>query len=356
VAGLSVCGAAMIKNEARVTVLGVPDRPGAAITICAKVTAKTVPMDMIAQNVAADGRTDISFSVPRDELPHTVRAIEEAVKELGAEGHDCDDEVSKISIVGLGMATQPGVAERMFRALAEKGINIEMITTSEIKISVLVAREYALEALRTVHAEFELGMEPEGVRSSAFRRQAAETPAKAGTTNATGRGNDVVARMEKMEQLIIEDISLDESQARVTIHAVPDIPGLAAQVFDEVAQAGVVVDMIVQNVGREGRTNISFTMPQSDLQKSLGVIRSQAELLGCPPPASCPRVAKLSVFGVGMKSHTSVASRLFAALARERINVDLISTTEVRVNVIVDGAYGQRARAALLGEFADAMG
>ena len=121
-------------------------------------------MDMIAQNVAADGRADISFSVPRDELPHTIRAVEEAVKELGAEGHDCDDEVSKISIVGLGMATQPGVAERMFRALAEKGINIQMITTSEIKISVLVAREHAQEALRTVHAEFNLGKEPDGHR------------------------------------------------------------------------------------------------------------------------------------------------------------------------------------------------
>ena len=167
VAGLPVCGAAMIKNEARVTVLGVPDRPGAAITIFAKVTAKNIPMDMIAQNVAADGRADISFSVPRDELPHTIRAVEEAVKELGAEGHDCDDEVAKISIVGLGMATQPGVAERMFRALAEKGINIQMITTSEIKISVLVAREYAQEALRTVHAEFNLGKEPEGIAAKA---------------------------------------------------------------------------------------------------------------------------------------------------------------------------------------------
>jgi aspartate kinase len=350
--GLPVCGAAMIRNEARVTVLGVPDRPGAAITIFAKVTAKSVPMDMIAQNVAADGRTDISFSVPRDELPHTVRAIEEAVKELGAEGHDCDDEVAKISIVGLGMATQPGVAERMFRSLAEKGINIEMITTSEIKISVLVAREYALEALRTVHAEFELGKEPEGLAAMAAGTLRVPSAPLAGP----GRSNDVVARMEKMEQLIIEDISLDESQARVTVQAVPDIPGLAAQVFDEVAQAGVVVDMIVQNVGRGGHTNISFTMPQGDLPTSLRVLREQAELLGCPPPEGCPRVAKLSVFGVGMKSHTSVASRLFAALAGERINVDLISTTEVRVNVIVDGAHGARARAALLREFADAMG
>ena len=344
VAGQAVCGAAMIKNEARVTVLGVPDRPGAAMTIFSKISSRNIPMDMIAQNVAADGRADISFTVPRDELPHTVKSLEEAVKELGAEGFDCDDEVSKISIVGLGMAFQPGVAERMFRALAEKGINILMITTSEIKISVLVAREYALEALRTVHAEFELGKDPGGAGVVSQSVAAAKTG-----------DNDVAARMEKMEQLIIEDIGLDESQARVTVVGVPDIPGLAAQVFDEIAEAGVVVDMIVQNVGRQGHANISFTMPKRDLEKCLGVISEQTELLGCPPPVSCPGVSKLSVFGVGMKSHTSVASRLFQTLAAEGINVELISTTEVRVNVVVDGRHGQKGRAALLREFADAM-
>ena len=340
----AVCGAAMIKNEARVTVLGVPDRPGAAITIFSKVAAKNIPMDMIAQNVAADGRADISFTVPRDELPHTIKAVEDAVKLLGAEGFDCDDEVSKISIVGLGMATQPGVAERMFRALAEKAINILMITTSEIKISVLVAREFAQEALRTVHEEFQLGKEPAGLI--------------AGRPGASGRGgaNDVVARMERMEQLIIEDISLDATQARVTVIGVPDTPGLAAQVFDEIAQSGIVVDMIVQNIGRQDHANISFTVPEKDLQKCLRVAAEQAELLGCPPPSSCPKVAKLSVFGVGMKSHTGVASRLFKALADEGVNVDLISTTEVRVNVVIDGRHGEKGRAALLREFADAMG
>jgi aspartate kinase len=342
-AGQAVCGAAMIKNEARVTVLGVPDRPGAAITIFRKVTAKNVPMDMIAQNVAADHRADISFTVPRDELPHTLKAVEEAVKELAAEGCDCDDEVSKISIVGLGMATQPGVAERMFRALAEKGINILMIATSEIKISVLVAREYAAEALRIVHQEFQLDQEP-----PAAADDGKSAPAK-------GSDNEVVARMEKMEQLIIEEIRLDESQARVTVVGLPDIPGLAAQVFSEIAEAGVVVDMIVQNIGRQGHANISFTVPHKDLERCLAVAAEQAELLGCPPPTSCPRVSKLSVFGVGMKSHATVASRLFQCLAAEGINVELIGTTEVRVNVVVDGRHGEKARAALLKEFADAM-
>jgi aspartate kinase len=340
-----VCGCAVIKNEARVTVLGVPDRPGAALVVFSKVAAKNIPMDMIAQNVAAEGRADISFTVPRDELPHVLKAVEEAVKEVGAEGFDCDDEVSKVSIVGLGMVTQTGVANRMFRALAEKGINIIMITTSEIKISVLVGREHAQEALRTVHQEFQLDNGPE---------QAAGAGRKNGC-RGKNNANDVVARMEKMEQLIIEEISLDESQARVTVVGLPDIPGLAAQVFDEIAEAGVLVDMIVQNVGRQGRAGISFTTPQENLEKALNVTAEQAATLGCSPPTSCPKVAKLSVFGVGMKSHTGVASRLFQALAAEGINVELIGTTEVRVNVVVDGKHGEKGRAALLKEFKDAM-
>ena len=176
------------------------------------------------------------------------------------------------------MATQPGVAERMFRALAERGINIIMITTSEIKISVLVAREYALEALRTVHERVPIG-------------QGAARPPR----GAAGRGRressltEIVARMEKMEGLIIEDVSLDESQARVTVLGLPDIPGLAAQVFDEIAEAGIVVDMIVQSVGRQGHANISFTVPQEELDKSLRVASEQAESLGCPPPLQLPQ-------------------------------------------------------------------
>ena len=161
-----------------------------------------------------------------------------------------------------------------------------------------------------------------------------------------------------MEQLIIEDISLDESQARVTVNAVPDIPGLAAQVFDEVAQAGVVVDMIVQNVGRDGRTNISFTMPQRDLEKSLRVIREQAEGLGCPPPRQFAAGGQAVRLRRGHEESHQRGQPPVCRVGHEGINVELISTTEVRVNVIVDGAHGEKGRsgAALLKEFADAMG
>lgn len=340
-----VCGAAMIKDEARVTVLGVPDRPGAALTIFSRIAAKNIPIDMIVQNVAANGLTDISFTVVRDELPATLKAVEEASRALGAEGYNYDDHVAKISVVGLGMKNQPGVARRMFRALADKGINILMITTSEIKISVLVDREHALESLRTVHAAFQLDKEP-----ASFSRGPA--PATAPANNGTA---DAVARLQNMEDLLIDDIALDESQARVTISGVPDKPGIAAQIFEEIAAGGIVVDMIVQSVGREELANLSFTVPQKDLARSLELVGKIAERLGCQRPTSCPAVAKLTVFGTGMRSHTDVASRLFRSLADVGINVDMINTSEVRVSVVVEGSHGRKALETLKTEFADVL-
>jgi len=339
-----VCGAALVKDEAWVTVLGVPDRPGAASTIFSKIAGRKVAMDMIVQNVADEGHADISFSVYRDDLARTLKAVEEACKELGAGTYTCDDSVSKVSVVGLGMETQTGVAEKMFRALAEKGINLLMITTSEIKISALVSRDHAVEALRTVHEAFDLSSEPEN----------GDTPDAAESLTDADR-EQALARLRGMEDLIIDEISLDVSQARVTLPNVPDTPGLAAQVFDEIAESGIVVDMIVQSIGREGTANLSFTVAKEDLGKSLEIATSLAKGFGGSEPTSSPEVAKLEVSGIGMRSHTSVARRMFQSLADNGINVDMISTSEVRMNVVVDGQHGHKALEVLQKEFNEAM-
>jgi aspartate kinase len=113
--------------------------------------------------------------------------------------------------------------------------------------------------------------------------------------------------------------------------------------------------MIVQSIGREEMANLSFTAPQTDLTKSLELVGQLAARLGCPPPTSCPEVAKLTVFGTGMRSHTGVASRLFRSLAAVGINVDMINTSEVRVSVVVEGQQGRKALATLKTEFADVL-
>ena len=343
-----VSGAALDSDEALVTLTGVPDRPGTSSTLFSKIAECGVPVDMIVQNVGAEGKADISFTVPQDELPQTLEAVEEAADELGAAGFSHDENVAKVSVVGLGMATQTGVAERMFRALADEGINLLMITTSEIKISVLVARDVAETALRIVHSAFELD-KPQPVGRETKPKAVAARPANESAAA-------LVRRLESMEALTIDDVTLDDSQSRVTISGVPDRPGVATVVFEEVSAGDVFVDMIVQSFGRAGKANLSFTVPQSDLDRCVELLTPLSDRLGCGAVESSPQVAKLSVMGIGMRSHAEVAIRMFEALSAARINVDMISTSEVRVNVVVDGREGRRGLKALEDEFADARG
>ena len=339
-----VSGAALVKDEARVTIEGVPDRPGVSLAIFSKIAEHNISVDMIVQNIGAEGKADISFTVVRDDLRTTLEVIGGVASELGATAVTHDPDVAKLSVVGLGMARQTGVAQRMFRALAEANANIAIITTSEIKISVLVPRDHGQTALRIVHAAFELDNPPTKVTEKSTRKP------RPSASDAV----EVITRLQGMEDLTIDDVSLDASQARVTITGVPDTPGIAAQVFEEVAQGNVFVDMIVQSYGRAGQASLSFTVPQAELNRSVDLTKKLARRLGCGGVTSAPRVAKLSVSGIGMRSHTGVAIRMFRSLADAGINIDMINTSEVRVNVVVDGSQGQRALEALQQAFADA--
>ena len=355
-----VAGAALMKNEARVTIIGVPDRPGASYAIFSKIAAQAIAVDMIVQNVGADGIADISFTVDRDELGPTLKAAGQAADELGAQGVMHDDDVAKVSIVGSGMAQQTGVARRMFRSLADAGINIQMISTSEIKISVLVKRSEGPQALRTVHQAFDLAAPPQPqVDTFQHGMKLGEASAGSATPPAAPHGSSdalaVVARLQRMEDLVVDQIGLDQSQGRLTLTAVADKPGIAAAIFDAVADAGIFVDMIVQSYGHAGKANLSFTVPQTQFDDCLQLLRKLAERLNCGPVTSSPKVAKLSVSGIGMRSQSGVAIRTFECLARANINVDMINTSEVRVNVIVDGRHGQAALDAMQKTFADAQ-
>jgi len=345
---VAVCGAALIKDEARVSVTGVPDVPGTSLDIFSRIAARNVTVDMIVQDVGEGGKADISFTVPKNELQLTLEAVQDSIRVFGTGTVTHDLNVAKVSVVGLGMARQTGVAERMFRTLADQQINIQMITTSEIKISALVSRDHAQAALRAVHEAFQLEKAPPARAEPESSAVNAADPSDAA---------DVVTRLQgiDMEELFIDDIALDETQARITIKEAPDAPGIAARVFEEVAAAGIFVDMIVQSHGGAGRASLSFTVPQSRLQKALNVAQRIASEMACAQVTSCPRVAKLSVSGVGLRSHTSVAIRMFRALSEAGINLELISTSEVRVNVIVDGSQGPRALDCLQTAFADVL-
>ena len=151
-----ISGVTLNRDEAQVTVAGVPDRPGVASGILGPVAAANIEVDMIVQNTGADGTTDFTFTVHRNDYERTVEILERVAHEMGAKGVRGDRKIVKISIVGVGMRSHAGIASRMFKALADDGINIRMISTSEIKISVVVDEKYSELGVRILHAEFGL--------------------------------------------------------------------------------------------------------------------------------------------------------------------------------------------------------
>jgi aspartate kinase len=155
-----ISGIAFNRDEAKITVLGVPDRPGIAYQILGPIAEANVDVDMIIQNTGADGTTDFTFTVHKNEMNKALSILRDKVQgHIGAREISGDDKIAKVSIVGVGMRSHVGIASKMFRILAEEGINIQMISTSEIKIAVVVDEKYLELAVRVLHKAFELDAE-----------------------------------------------------------------------------------------------------------------------------------------------------------------------------------------------------
>jgi aspartate kinase len=150
-------GVSLEKNQAKVTIIGVPDKPGVAAGVFSALADAGLNVDMIVQNISLEGTTDLTFTINKDDLPAAKKIIELQVARVGAKTHTAQDGVSKLSVVGIGMRSHTGVAATLFRALAEAGINIQMISTSEIKISVIIAEPEGPRATQVVHDAFKLG-------------------------------------------------------------------------------------------------------------------------------------------------------------------------------------------------------
>jgi aspartate kinase len=345
---VAVCGAALVKDEARVAVTGVPDRPGVSHRVFAALAERNIVVDMIAQNVGSDGRAAIGFTVPGPELAAALGVLRPLAAELGAAlEHDAD--MSKVSIVGAGMRTHTGVAERMFAALSAERVNMKMITTADIKISVLVGKADGVRALRAVHSAFQLrqprpgaGLAPGGPAAGQFQRRPAALPQPTGRTLAA-----LTHQLSHMEDIVVSDVLLATDQGRITLFGLPDEPGECSRVFQAVAAGGIVVDMIVQN-HTSGLAELSFSVPRPDLERALALTRAAVGALapGVRIGADAD-IANLFVLGVGMRTHTGVARRMFGALAQRGINISMINSSEVRVSVVVDRARGEEALACL---------
>jgi len=336
-----VNGVALIRNEARVTIGGIPDRPGVLSVIFSQMAERKIPIDLVVQDVSSGGVAEISFTVPQDDLAETLTAAQAAIDELGAGEIQSGTNVSKVSAVGVGMRTHTGVAAEMFSILAEANINIGMVTTSDIKISVLVDRNSADDAVLAVHRGFGLEKDQHPTPRIGFVKKISEVGDD--QQKQAQLEQDVVARLTNMEDIVVSDVSLDQAQSRVTISNLPNSPGVASQLFSAVADGAVMVDMIVQNVGAKNRTNISFTVPREDLDQCLLLVRAVLEEWPDADLSFEREIAKLSVRGIGLRSHTDVGRKMFQALFQAGINVTMLNTSEILMSVVVSSAEGEKA-------------
>jgi len=168
-------------------------------------------------------------------------------------------------------------------------------------------------------------------------------PLRVLSTFSKDPGTLVTEEDKKMEQMVVSGVTLDRNQAQVVVCDVPDRPGLAASLFRELSDNAVIVDMIVQNVGQDNMTDISFTVPRSEVRKTIRIAREVARRIGAGEVRSREDISKISIVGVGMRSHSGVAARMFETLAAEGINILMISTSEIKISCLIDEKYGELA-------------
>jgi aspartate kinase len=156
-------------------------------------------------------------------------------------------------------------------------------------------------------------------------------------------GTLVTKEDSQMERRMVTGVSYDRNEAKVAVREVPDRPGIAGKIFGPVSEANINVDMIVQNVSSAGTTDLTFTVPKAELKKSLAIIEKVAKEIGAKQVESSEGIAKVSVIGIGMRSHAGIASKMFSTLAKENINIQMISTSEIKISIIIDDKYTELA-------------
>jgi aspartate kinase len=156
-------------------------------------------------------------------------------------------------------------------------------------------------------------------------------------------GTWLVEEDESMDEVLVSGVTYDKNEAKITLLKVPDRPGLAAQIFTPIADANIVVDMIIQNASEDGTTDLTFTVPRADYKKAIAIVQNVAPTIQAKGVTVDPNIAKVSIVGAGMRTHAGVAARMFQCLAREGVNIEMISTSEIKISVVIDEKYTELA-------------
>jgi aspartate kinase len=322
-------------DQAKVALLRVPDKPGVAARLFGEIARQQVDVDLIIQSIHEGNSNDIAFTVTTPILKRAEAVAAAIAPALRNQSHPkleeaevmVEQNIAKVSIAGAGMIGRPGVAAKMFATLAAAKVNIQMISTSEVKVSCVVD---ATECDRAVAA-----------LCTAFEIEVRESPC----TNSP-----------LLNIPLVRGVALDINQARLGIRQVPDRPGMAAKLFGLLAQNNVSVDMIIQSqrcrvVDGIPRRDIAFTVCQVDGESTKEMLTQVAAELGWGEVVLDSAIAKVSIVGAGMIGQPGVAANMFEALAQHQINIQMIATSEIKISCVVSQEQGVQALQAIHAAF-----
>ena len=257
------------------------------------------------------------------------------------------DEDSNITTLGRGGSdtSAVAVAAALTADVCEIYTDVDGVYTSDPRIC-----PQARKLARISHDEMlelaSLGAKVLQIRAVEFAKRYG-VPLHVRSSFDDSEGTWVVPEDSDMEQVLVSGVSLDRDQAKITIRGVPDRPGLASTILGPIARANIVVDMIIQNASASGVTDMTFTVPKTDFRRALAMVEQTAKEIGAQGVSADTDVVKVSVVGLGMRSHAGVAASMFETLAREGINIQMISTSEIKISVVIDAKYGELAVRAL---------
>jgi aspartate kinase len=326
-------------DQAKVAMLRVPDRPGVAARLFGEIALQNLDVDLIIQSIHEGNSNDIAFTVTQNSLNRSeavATAIAPALRSpidpaIGEAEVMVERHMAKVSIVGAGMIGRPGVAAQMFSTLAAAGVNIQLISTSEVKVSCAVDAADCDRAIAALCEVFHVTSSPVSTNSKS---------------------------VEKIDPTLppVRGAALDLKQARLAIRHVPDRPGTAAKIFSLLANRNISVDMIIQSqrcrlIDGIATRDIAFTVAQIDADEAQALLQRAATELGHGEVTVDQSIAKVSIVGTGMVGRPGVAARMFEALAKEKINIQMIATSEIKISCVVSEEDGVRALQAVHAAF-----
>jgi aspartate kinase len=331
----AVDGIEVDTDQAKVALLRVPDRPGVAARLFGEIASQNVDVDLIIQSIHEGNTNDIAFTVVKKAL-QKAEAVAEAIAP-SLRNHPTvtteaevivDRTIAKVAISGAGMIGRPGIAAKMFKTLADAKINIQMISTSEVKVSCVVNESDCDRALNVLARAFDIDLEPLSEELSSKPNTAAQ--------------NSVT------KQPPVRGVALDRNQAQIAIRHVPDLPGMAAQIFGLLAEKNISVDAIIQSqrcriIDNIPTRDIAFTVAENDADLACSVLEELSQKINCGEVSENRAIAKLSIVGSGMAGQPGVAAKFFAALAAEKVNILMITTSEIKISCAIDESEATKA-------------